>query len=142
MDQVAPQGIAGLTTENGVQTQEDVREADIIGAYFHRANVPPLEAIKLVQSAVQSGVKFKRIGNTVLGYKLLSQDSLQVFFFSVEDPEVFRQSVKQAVTRMKQAGARVIYMSRADPSIMQAFQSIGLNAQQPDKPEYKVMITL
>lgn len=142
MDQVAPQGIAGLNAGNNASTQVDVREADIIKAYFRSANISPSQGVKLVQSAIQSGVKFTRIGNTVLGYKLLSQDSMQVFFFSVEDPKVFTQSVGIALTKIKQAGARVIYMSRTDPSIIQAFQSLGLNAQQSDNPEYKVMVTL
>ena len=138
----AKQGIGGLNAGNNASTQVDVREADIIKAYFRSANISPSQGVKLVQSAIQSGVKFTRIGNTVLGYKLLSQDSMQVFFFSVEDPKVFTQSVGIALTKIKQAGARVIYMSRTDPSIIQAFQSLGLNAQQSDNPEYKVMVTL
>ena len=148
MEQAQPQqGIASLGAGNmgfmrpamgGVSQQEAVREIDIINAYFRQANIPPQQSLKLLQAAVQSGVQFKRAGNTMMGFKPLPPSSAQVYFFSIDPPPAFAQAAKQLLGGLKQAGVQAIYMNKVDPMIMQTLQSIGVAAQQSDRPEYKV----
>ena len=148
---MASGGIASLGAGNmefmrpamgGVSQQEAVREIDIINSYFRQANIPPQQSIKILQAAVQSGVKFKRSGNTMMGFKPLPPSSAQVYFFSIDPPPAFAEAAKQLLGGLKQAGVQAIYMNKVDPMIMQTLQSIGVAAQQSDQPEYKVMATL
>jgi hypothetical protein len=67
---------------------------------------------------------------------------MQVYFFSVEPPQIFAKTVEQAIAMLKQGGIRVIYMSKADPMIVQALQTLGVSAQQSDNPKYKVMAAI
>jgi hypothetical protein len=145
------QGIASLGAENmeflrpamvGVSRQEETREIDIINAYFRQANIPPQQSIRLLQAAVQSGVQFKRSGNTMMGFKPLPPSSAQVYFFSIDPPPAFTEAAKQLLGGLKQSGVQSIYMNKVDPTIMQALQSIGVAAQQSDRPEYKVKAAL
>lgn len=145
------QGIASLGAGNmefmrpamvGVSRQEETREIDIINAYFRQANIPPQQSLKLLQAAVQSGVQFKRSGNTIMGFKPLPPSSAQVYFFSIDPPPAFTEAAKQLLGGLKQSGVQAIYMNKIDPTIMQSLQSIGVAAQQSDQPEYKVMATL
>jgi hypothetical protein len=145
------QGIASLGAGNmdflrpamvGVSQQEETREIDIINAYFRQVNIPPEQSIKLLQAAVQSGVQFKRSGNTMIGFKPLPPSSAQVYFFSIDPPPAFAQAAKQLLGGLKQSGVQAIYMNKIDPTIMQALQSIGVAAQQSDRPEYKVKAAL
>ena len=140
-------GIASLGAGNmgfmhpamgGVSQQEETREIDIINAYFRQANIPPQQSIRLLQAAVQSGVQFKRAGNTMMGFKPLPPSSAQVYFFSIDPPPAFAQAAKQLLGGLKQSGVQSIYMNKVDPTIMQTLQSIGVAAQQSDRPEYKV----
>ena len=125
-----------------VSDKGGLREIDIINAYFRSANISPRQAMQLIQAAVKSGVKFKRIGNTVMGYKPLSQTAMQVYFFSVDHLREITDAISKALSMIKQAGIQEVYLSKEDPMIMQALQSLGVNAHQSDRPEYKVKAIL
>jgi hypothetical protein len=145
MDQ---QGIAGLNTAvmrpamNGASEQEGLREIDIINAYFRSANVSPEQALQIIKSAVQSGVKFKRFGNTILGYKPLSQTAMQIYYFSVDEPQALANAIGQSFAMMKKAGVQTAYLSKEDPLIASAMQTVGASIQPSDIPKYKVMVKL
>jgi hypothetical protein len=131
---------AGGMAPNSQQT--GLREIDILKQYFRQANIPPEQGVKLIEAALKSGSKFTRSGNTLMAYKLLSPDDAQVYFFSVDIPHVFAQALGNLINKLKQAGVKVVYMNKVDPTIVSTMQSIGVNTQQSNKPEYKVMATL
>lgn len=144
-------GIAGLSAGNmdfmrpamgGVSQQEELREIDILNAYFRQANVPPQQSIKMLQQVVQSGVTFKRAGNTLMGSKMLPPNAAQVYFFTVDQMDGFVTAVGQLLGGLKQAGVQSIYLNKVDPTIVQALQSAGATPQQSDKPEYKIMAAI
>jgi len=148
--QAAP-GIAGLNAGNmgfmhpamgGVSSGEKLREIDIINSYFKQAGVPPQQSLKILQSAVQSGVKFQRSGNTMMGFKILPPLSAQIYFFSIDKPEDFLQAVNQLLDSLKKYGVQSVYLNKIDPTIIQALESSGAAVQQSDKPEYKVMAAI
>lgn len=122
--------------------QEALRTIDIFNDYFQKANVSPEQGEKLVQAAVNSGSKFDRDGNTVMAFKPLSPNASQIYFFSVDRPEVFAQSMARLLTPLKQSGVRVVYMNKVDPTIVKTMQAVGLQTQQSDRPDNKVMAML
>ena len=149
--QPAQQGIASLNAGNmgfmdsamgGISQQEKLREIDILNAYFRQANIPPQQSLKMLQQVIQSGVTFKRSGNTMMGSKPLPPNAAQVYFFTVDKPDAFVVAVKQLLSGLKQSGVQVIYLNKIDPTIVQAMQSVGATPQQSDKPEYKLMAAI
>jgi hypothetical protein len=122
--------------------QNGLREIDILKQYFRQANIPPEQGVKLIEATLKSGSKFTRSGNTLMAYKLLSPDSAQIYFFSVDIPHVFAQALGNLISKLKQAGVKVVYMNKIDPTIVSTMQNIGVSTQQSNKPEYKVMATL
>ena len=149
--QPAQQGIASLNAGNmgfmdsamgGISQQEKLREIDILNAYFRQANIPPQQSLKMLQQVIESGVTFKRAGNTMMGSKPLPPNAAQVYFFTVDKMDEFIEAVKQLLGELKQSGVQAIYLNKVDPSIVQALQSAGATPQQSDKPEYKIMAAI
>ena len=148
---MTPQGIGGLDAgdvgfvrqalSNSSQ-QDALRTIDIFNDYFQKANVSPEQGEKLIQAAVNSGSKFDRDGNTVMAFKPLSPNTAQIYFFSVDRPEVFAQSMTRLLAPLKQSGVQVVYMNKIDPTIVKTMQAIGLQTQQSDRPDNKVMAML
>ena len=128
--------------KDGISSGEKLREIDILNAYFRQANVPPQQSLKMLQQVIQSGVKFKRDGNTMIGSKRISQDAAQVYFFTVDKPNGFIASVKHLLVGLKHSGVDAVYLNKVDPSIVQALQSAGATPQQSDNPEYKIMAAI
>jgi len=128
--------------KDGISSGEKLREIDILNAYFRQANVPPQQSLKMLQQVIQSGVKFKRDGNTMIGSKRISQDAAQVYFFTVDKPNGFIASVKHLLVGLKHSGVDAVYLNKVDPSIVQALQSAGAAPQQSDNPEYKIMAAI
>ena len=122
--------------------QEALQTIDIFNDYFQKANVSPEQGERLVQAAVNSGSKFDRDGNTVMAFKPLSPNTAQIYFFSVDRPEVFAQSMTRLLAPLKQSGVQVVYMNKIDPTIVKTMQAIGLQTQQSDRPDNKVMAML
>jgi hypothetical protein len=148
---MTPQGLGGLDAGDvsflrpalgGASQQETLRTIDILNAYFDSANISPAQGEKLVQAAVNGGSKFDREGNTVIAFKQLSPNAAQVYFFSVDRPEAFTRSMVKLVAPLKQSGVQVLYMNKVDPTIVKAMQAVGMQTQQSDRPEYKVMAAL
>jgi hypothetical protein len=148
---MTPQGLGGLDAGDvsflrpalgGASQQETLRTIDILNAYFDSANISPAQGEKLVQAAVNGGSKFDREGNTVMAFKQLSPNAAQVYFFSVDRPEAFTRSMVKLVAPLKQSGVQVLYMNKVDPTIVKAMQAVGMQTQQSDRPEYKVMAAL
>ena len=119
--------------------QEALRTIDIFNDYFQKANVSPEQGEKLIQAAVNSGSKFDRDGNTVMAFKPLSPNAAQIYFFSVDRPEAFAQSMAKLLVPLKQSGVRVVYMNKIDPTIVKTMQAVGMQSQQSDRPDNKVM---
>jgi len=128
--------------KDGISSGEKLREIDILNAYFRQANVPPQQSLKMLQQVIQSGVKFKRDGNTMIGSKRISQDAAQVYFFTVDKMDGFIDSVKKLLGGLKRDEIKAVYMNKVDPSIVQALQSVGATPQQSDNPEYKIMAAI
>ena len=148
---MTPQGIGGLDAGDvsflrpalgDASQQEILRTIDIFNDYFQKADIPPEQGEKLVQAAVNGGSKFERDGNTVMAFKQLSPDAAQVYFFSVDRPEVFAQSMVKLITPLKESGVQVLYMNKVDPTIVKTMQDVGIQTQQSDRPEYKVMAAI
>jgi len=144
-------GIAGLNAGNmgfmhpamgGESRGEQLREIDIINSYFKQSGVPPQQSLKILQSAVRSGVKFERSGNTMMGFKIIPPMSAQIYFFSIDNPQDFAKSVNQLLDSLKKYGVQSVYLNKIDPTIIQALESSGAALQQSDKPEYKVMASI
>lgn len=133
----AQQGVGSLD-----RGRTGIREIDIINAYFRSANVSPEQALQIIKSAVQSGVKFKRFGNTILGYKPLSQTAMQIYYFSVDEPQALASAIGQSLSMMKKAGVQTAYLSKEDPLIASAMQTVGASIQPSDIPKYQVMVKL
>jgi hypothetical protein len=96
----------------------------------------------MLQQVIESGVTFKRSGNTMMGSKPLPPNAAQVYFFTVDKIDGFIEAVKQLLGELKQSGVQAIYLNKVDPSIVQALQSAGATPQQSDKPEYKLMAAI
>jgi hypothetical protein len=148
---MTPQGLGGLDAGDvnflrpalgGASQQEILRTIDIFNDYFQKANVPPEQGEKLIQAAVNGGSKFERDGNTVMAFKPLPPNAAQVYFFSVDRPEAFVQSMVKLISPLKQSGVQLLYMNKIDPTIVKAMQTVGLRTQQSDRPEYKIMAAL
>jgi hypothetical protein len=77
-----------------------------------------------------------------MAFKQLPPNAAQVYFFSVDKPEAFAQSMVKLIAPLKQSGVQILYMNKVDPVIVDAMQSVGIRAQQSDRPEYKVMAAL
>ena len=146
-----PQGLGGLDAGDvnflrpalgNASQQEILHTIEIFNDYFQKVNIPPDQGEKLVQAAVQGGSRFERVGNTVMAYKPLPPQAAQVYFFSVDRPEVFAQSMAKLLAPLKQSGVRVVYMNKVDPTIVKTMQAVGLQTQQSDRPDNKVMAML
>jgi len=144
MDQT-PQGIASLGNSSflsqalgNVSPQEEQRDVQILHNYFEQNQVPQDQALKILQAAVQSGVKFKRNDHTVMGYKQIPPSSAQVYFFSDDEPEGMVKSIQYFIGMLKQSGVNAVYMNKADPMVVQALQMAGAEPQQSDMPQYKI----
>jgi len=151
MYQQTSPGITGLNAGNmgfmrpamgDASKSEELREIDIINAYFKQANIPPQQSLKILQAAVQSGVKFRRSGNTMMGFKILPPLSAQIYFFSIDSPEDFAAAATELLALLKQYGVESVYLNKIDPAVTQALQSAGTNPQQSDNPEYKIMAAI
>lgn len=143
-----PQGLGGLDAGDvnflrpalgNASQQEILHTIEIFNDYFQKVNIPPDQGEKLVQAAVQGGSRFERVGNTVMAYKPLPPQAAQVYFFSVDRPDIFVQSMAKLVGPLKQSGVQILYMNKMDPTIIKAMQALGMHIQQSDRPEYKVM---
>ena len=119
-----------------------LHEVDILNDYFQKANISPEQGLQLVAAAVKGGSSFKRSGDTLMAVKPLPPNAAQVYFFSVEAPNVFAKEAAALLTPLKQAGVRVVYMNKVDPTIVKALQAIGVSTQQSDRPEFKIMAAL
>ena len=148
---MASQGLNGLDAGDvsflrpalgGASQQETLRTIDILNAYFDSANIPPEQGEKLIEAAVNGGSKFDREGNTVMAFKQLSPNAAQIYFFSVDKPEVFARSMVKLIAPLKQSGVQVVYMNKVDPTIVKTMQAVGMQTQQSDRPDYKVMAML
>ena len=146
-----PQGLGGLDAGDvnfvrqalgNASQREALRTIDIFNDYFEKANISPEQGEKLVQAAVNSGSKFDRSGNTVMSFKELPPNAAQVYFFSVDAPEAFTRDMAKLLTPLKQTGVRAVYLNKVDPTIVKAMQALGLQVQQADKPNFKVMAAL
>jgi len=126
----------GMSSNSG---HPDLREIDILNQYFQKVNIPAQQGVQLIEAAIKSGAKFTRSGNTLMSYKLIGPDAAQIYFFSVDIPHEFAQAIGNLFNKLKQAGVRIIYINKVDPTIVSTMQSIGVQGQQSDKPEYKVM---
>ena len=122
--------------------QEALRTIDIFNDYFQKVNISPEQGEKLVQTAVNSGSKFDRDANTVMAFKPLPPNAAQIYFFSVDRPEVFAQSMPKLLVPLKQSGVQVVYMNKVDPTIVKTMQAVGLQVQQSDRPDYKIMAAI
>lgn len=145
------QGLGGLDAGDvsflrpalgGASRQETLRTIDIFNDYFRKANISPDQGEKLVQAAVNGGSKFDRDGNTVMASKPMPPNAAQVYFFSVDRPEAFAQSMTRLLAPLKQSGVRVVYMNKIDPTIVKTMQAVGMQTQQSDRPDYKIMAML
>jgi hypothetical protein len=148
---MTPQGIGGLDAGDvnflrpalgGASQREILRTIDIFNDYFQKADISPEQGEKLIQAAVNGGSKFEREGNTVMAFKQLPPNAAQVYFFSVDRPEAFAQSMTRLLAPLKQSGVQVLYMNKVDPTIVKVMQAVGMQTQQSDRPEYKVMAAL
>jgi hypothetical protein len=148
---MTPQGIGGLDAGDvtfvrqalgNASRQEALRTIDIFNDYFQKANISPDQGEKLIQAAANSGSKFERDGNTVMAFKQLSPNAAQVYFFSVDRPEAFAQSMTRLLAPLKQSGVQVVYMNKVDPTIVKVMQTVGMQTQQSDRPDYKIMAAL
>ena len=148
---MASQGLNGLDAGDvnflrpalgGASQQETLRTIDILNAYFDSANISPEQGEKLVQAAVNGGSKFAQEGNTVMAIKQLPPNAAQVYFFSVDKPEAFARSMVKLIAPLKQSGVQVLYMNKVDPTIVKAMQAVGMQTQQSDRPDYKIMAAL
>jgi len=122
--------------------REALRTIDIFNDYFQKANVSPEQGEKLIEAAINGGSKFERDGNTVMAFKPLPPNAAQIYFFSVDRPEVFAQSMTKLIAPLKQSGVQVVYMNKIDPTIVKTMQAVGMQVQQSDRPDYKVMAML
>jgi hypothetical protein len=145
------QGLGGLDAGDvsflrpalgNVSQQEALRTIDIFNDYFQKANISPDQGEKLIQAAVNSGSKFERDGNTVMAFKQISSNAAQVYFFSVDEPQAFARSMTKLLAPLKQSGIRVVYMNKIDPTIVKVMQAVGMQTQQSDRPDNKVMAML
>lgn len=145
------QGLAGLDAGDvnflrpamgGASQQQTLRTIDILNKYFSQANIPPQQGEQLVRAAVSSGSKFEQIGNTVMAFKPLPPNAAQVYFFSTDTPEAFAQALVKFVSMLKQAGVRAVYLNKVDPLMIRGMQAVGMQPQQSDRPNYKVMAAL
>jgi len=148
---MASQGLDGLDAGDvnflrpalgGASQQEVLRTIDIFNAYFDSANIPPDQGEKLIQAAVNGGSKFDREGNTVMAFKQLPPNAAQIYFFSVDRPEAFARSMVKLIAPLKQSGVQVVYMNKVDPTIVKTMEAVGLQTQQSDRPDYKIMAAL
>jgi hypothetical protein len=142
-------GIAGLNAGNmgfmnagDKSKKEELREIDILNSYFRQANILPQQSLKMLKQVIQSGVTFKRAGNTMMGSKPLPPNASQVYFFTIDQPDGFAVAVKQLLGGLKQAGVQTVYLNKIDPTIVQAMQAAGAAPQQSDRPEYKIMAAI
>ena len=142
-------GIAGLNAGNmgfmnagDKSKKEELREIDILNSYFRQANILPQQSLKMLKQVIQSGVTFKRAGNTMMGSKPLPPNAAQVYFFTIDQPDGFAVAVKQLLGGLKQAGVQTVYLNKIDPTIVQAMQAAGAAPQQSDRPEYKIMAAI
>lgn len=126
----------------GDNQREELREIDIIRAYFNQAKVPPYQMLQILQKAVTSGVTFSRKGNTVMGIKKLGGGAAQVYFFSVDQPQAASAAITQFLSELKQAGVQAVYLNKSDPTINQIMQGAGVTLQQSDRPEFKIKAVL
>lgn len=146
-----PQGLGGLDAgdvnflrpafSNNSQ-QNILRTIDILNDYFRKADISPEQGEKLTQAAVNGGAQFQRADNTVMMFKQLPPNAVQVYFYSVDKPEAFTRSMAKLVAPLKQSGVQVLYMNKVDPTIVKAMQALGMQVQQSDRQEYKVMAAL
>ena len=148
---VNTQGMAGLNAGNmgfmsaalgGASQKEGLREIDILNSYFRQANIPPQQSLKMLKQVIQSGVTFKRAGNTMMGSKPLPPNASQVYFFTIDQLDGFVVAVKQLLGGLKQTGVQTVYLNKIDPTIVQAMQAAGATPQQSDRPEYKIMAAI
>jgi hypothetical protein len=148
---MTPQGIGGLDAGDvafvrqalgNASQQEALRTIDIFNDYFQKAGISPEQGEKLIQAAANSGSRFDREDNTVLAFKPLPPNAAQVYFFSVDRPEAFARSMTALLAPLKQSGVQVLYMNKVDPTIVKTMQAVGMQTQQSDRPEYKVMAAL
>jgi len=142
------QGLGGLdagsmnslrTAFGNVSQQVFLHEIDILNDYFQKVGISPEQGLQLVAAAVKGGSTFKRGGDTLMAIKPLPPSAAQIYFFSVEKPDVFAKEAAQLLAPLKQAGVQVVYMNKVDPTIVKALQAIGVAVQQSDRPEFKVM---
>jgi hypothetical protein len=145
------QGIASLGAGNmdflrpamvGVSQQEAVREIDIINSYFRQANIPPEQGIQILQATVKAGATFKRSGNTILVSQPLPPNAAKIYFFAIDKGEAFTRAVVELLGGLKQQGVQMVYLNKVDPVIVKTLQDIGLQTQQSDKQDYKIMAAL
>ena len=134
MDQ---QGVGSLDRGN-----TGIREIDIIRTYLTYFGVKPEQVPQMIQAVVKDGAKFTRVGNTMMSMKPISQNAAQVYFFSVDRPEAFAQSMVRLIAPLKESGVQVLYMNKVDPTIVKTMQDVGIQTQQSDRPEYKVMAAI
>jgi hypothetical protein len=148
---MTPQGIGGLDAGDvsfvrqalGNSSQQDaLRTIDIFNDYFQKANVSPEQGEKIVQAAVDGGSKFDRDANTVMAFKPLPPNAAQIYFFSVDRPEAFAQSMIRLLAPLKRSGVQIVYMNKVDPTIVKTMQAVGLQTQQSDRPDFKIMAAL
>jgi hypothetical protein len=148
---MASGGIASLGAGNmefmrpamgGASQQETVREIDIINSYFRQANIPPEQGIQILQAAVKAGVTFKRSGNTILVSQPLPPNAAKVYFFALDKGEAFTRAVVELLGGLKQQGVQMVYLNKVDPVIVKTLQDIGLQTQQSDRQDYKIMAAL
>ena len=145
------QGLAGLDAGDvnflrpalgGASRQETLRTIDILNKYFSQANISPEQGEKLVQAAFNNGSMFDRDGNTVMAFKPLPPNAAQIYFFSTDTPEAFAQALVKLIAPLKQSGVRVVYLNKVDPLMVRGMQAVGIQTQQSDRPDYKIMAAL
>jgi len=121
----------------GFNVSDTNSTAYILKKYFADHNVPVQKAMKAVLLGLQQGVKLMRYKDTVMAYKILSQNIAQFHFFTEDNPHNFDISVHHFLNFLRSKGIKVIYDAESDSSLTKALQMSGARILPSDIPKYK-----
>jgi len=109
----------------------------VIMHYFQNRGIPLDKGLAAVQKELSEGLKLIPHGQSVMGLKMLSQDTAKVHFFTMGTEQQLDADIQFFATQLQQAGIKTIYDTELDPMSAKGLQMSGYQTQQSDKQQYK-----
>jgi hypothetical protein len=117
-----------------------MKASEIIKQDAERHGVDPARVLSFIGERVESGQgTILQHGDSVLLLTRIGSGDAELHLYTLEQPLALMKSLKYFISTIEQTPIKRVYGQADNPGIIQMLQSIGVDVQESDRPEYNWM---